>query len=327
MASETVPTHWLGIDVGGSKIYGVLMDADGRVVASTKKRTRPEQGYEAVIERIGAVARRLTADRSLDLADDLRAVGVGLPGPIDEAAGMIHGAVNLGWGLRPIAADLSEELGGIPVVLGNDVNFGALGEATHGAGRGSATAYAVFMGTGLGGALIIGGRVINGAHGLAGEIGHIRCPFSKAACNCGQKGCLETLASKQGMRRYIQKRLAKGKTCLLEDPEHLRASDIEQAWRAGCKVTDKALHKAMKAMGWGLSVIAGSVDPEVVICGGGIFEDMGEALLPLLGRYYDDYRFYSRFGPPPLVKAELGDDAVAVGAAVAGGRMAMGVGS
>ena len=125
------------------------------------------------------------------LGSDITALGVGMPGPVLPELGIIQQAVNLGWEKTDIAKDLSRHFEGLPVAIGNDVNMGALGEASYGCAKGTSSSLAMFVGTGLGGGLVKDGKVINGTHGFAGEIGHIPCPFTTAVCTCGQVGCLK----------------------------------------------------------------------------------------------------------------------------------------
>ena len=175
---------------------------------------------------------------ALPSTKDITAVGVGMPGPVLPAEGIIQQAVNLGWNTSPIAADLSRHFDGLPVTIGNDVNTGALGEASYGISKGSSSSLALFVGTGLGGGLILDGKAVNGTHGFAGEVGHIPCPFTTAVCTCGQVGCLEMVASKRGLQHYMREAQKEGKDVFLSDDEidDLRSSAIRRAWEADCAV-------------------------------------------------------------------------------------------
>jgi glucokinase len=306
----------LGIDLGGTKIHVLAVANDGSVVASARCRTGGEAGYDAVIARVGQTADEVAAKVGRPLRD-FDGIGVGVPGPVDDARGVMLMAPNLGWRDRPIADDLSRRCERA-VVVGNDVNFGALGEVHHGAARGVASACAAFVGTGLGGAVIIDGRVVNGRHGFAGEFGHIPSPFGDILCGCGQRACLETVASKTGVGRLVAEAVAAGRPTLLQQrDEKLRSSEIRSAWDHGCPVVREAVSSAARALAWGLSAIGNVIDPEAFILGGGFVKALGERLLPQVRDGMAAYSVLYQRNPADLRVSSLGDDSVAIGAAVA----------
>ncbi len=314
------PEYRLGVDLGGTKIHVVVLDRKGRIVGSARTATKGSRGYPAVVERIAR-----TALGALDDGDirrkAVRVCGIGAPGPVDTERGIMHMAPNLGWSEKPLARDLGKHLA-MRVVLGNDVNCGALGEVTYGAAAAARSAVAAFVGTGLGGAVVINGEVVNGAHGYGGEIGHIPSPFGEAVCGCGRRGCLETVASKTGVIRQISEAIAQGRKARITIEGTIKSSAIAQALAAGCPVTKAAIDRMVEALAWGLCAVGNTVDPEVFIIGGGLAETLGKPLLPRLAVIMAETSvLYSR-RKPNLVMAKLGDDAVAVGAAVAAGRPA-----
>ncbi len=314
---ESLGSHRLGIDLGGTKMHAVVIDAKGRVLATARRATKPEDGYHAVLKRLNTTIGEVAEAANVSLKE-LPAIGLGMPGPIDEERGMVHVAPNLGWREKKVARDLGELIKNT-VILGNDVNYGALGEATYGAAAGTPSSFSAFVGTGLGGGIILNGHLLNGRHGFAGEFGHIPSPFGKAKCSCGLIGCLETYASKTGITRLILEAKAAGVPCYLdfEKNEKPKSSQIRQAWKDDCPATNKAVRESCRALAWGLASVAAIVDPAVFILGGGIMEALGKDLLKLVR---DDMRefslLYSR-EKPDVRLAELGDDAVAIGAAVA----------
>jgi glucokinase len=312
-----LPACRLGIDLGGTKMHAVVIDPKGKVLASARRPTKSEAGYKAVLKRLLTTAEEALAGLDLDL-HAVSAVGLGMPGPIDDRHGVVHLAPNLGWREKAVAEDLGE-LMKRPVILGNDVNFGCLGEFAHGAAKGAGSAFAAFVGTGLGGGLVLDDRLHNGIHGFAGEIGHIPAPFGDAPCGCGLKGCLETVASKTGISRLIAGRRAAGERCLIElgKDDRLKSSQLRQAWKDGCRCTRRAVKDACRALGWGLAMVGSVVDPEVFILGGGVMEAMGDELLPLVRDGLSEFSMSYRERSADLRLAALGDDAVAIGAAVA----------
>jgi glucokinase len=314
------PAYRLGIDLGGTKIHAVVIDRKGRILGHARTATKGERGYAKVVERVAR-----TAVQALDEADvrtkEVTVCGIGAPGPVDAARGIMHMAPNLGWAQKPLARDLGKALG-MRVVLGNDVNCGALGEVAHGAAQGVDSAVAAFVGTGLGGGIVIGGTVVNGAHGYGGEIGHIPSPFGDALCGCGRRGCLETVASKTGVVRMINEAVARGVKAKIPLDGVLKSSAIIQALADGCPATKPAVDRLVEALAWGLCTIGNIVDPEVYILGGGLAEALGKPLLPRIAAQMAETSVLYRRQTPKLVLAKLGDDAVAVGAAVAAGMAA-----
>jgi glucokinase len=312
-----IPAYRLGIDLGGTKIHAVVINRRGRPLGSARRPTKPEGGYREVLKRLCETASEAVADARISLRD-IRAVGLGMPGPVDLARGRVVVAPNLGWSDKPVAADLQALLRQ-PVMLMNDVNCGGLGEATYGAAKGAGSAAAAFVGTGLGGAIILAGKVINGAHGFGGEIGHVPAPFDGATCACGRIGCLETVASKTGIARLIIANRDSGMRCKikLDKRTKLRSSDLMRAWQADCPSTRKAVKLSARGLAWGLATIGGVFDPEVFVIGGGVIEAMGKVMLPLVREHLRDYSLLYSRRRSDVRLAGLGDDAVAIGAAVA----------
>ena len=314
---DKVPAYRLGIDLGGTKIYALVVDRKGRVLGSARRPTKPAQGYRRVLERIDETAHEAAADADLRFRD-LDAIGLGVPGPVDLRRGLVVMAPNLGWGPKPVARDLGRLLER-DLVIGNDVNFGGLGEATYGAGRGAQSSFSAFVGTGLGGALILNGRIVNGFHGFGGELGHVSAPFGTARCGCGRRGCLETTASKTGMARLIAEAEAAGVKSKVERTKdgRLRSSALLWAWRHHCPATRRALKQSARALAWGLAMVGNIFDPEVFILGGGVMEALGGELLSVVRGFLPDYSALFQLRKPTVRLAALGDDAVAMGAAVA----------
>lgn len=315
--SKEPPKYRLGIDLGGTKMYAVVVNRDGAVLGSSRRPTRPENGYASVLKRIDDTAREAADDAGVSYRQ-IDTIGLGMPGPIDEKNGRVVVAPNLGWVGKPVARDVGRLLKR-DVVLGNDVNFGGLGEATYGAACKADSAAAAFVGTGLGGALILDGRVVNGAHGFGGEIGHVPAPFGEVRCGCGRLGCLETLASKTGIARMILENRKRGLACKLvvERDGKLRSSALLRAWKDKCPATTKALRDSAKALGWGLAAMGGIFDPEVFVLGGGVMEALGRALLPEIRANLIHFSLLYQRRKPDVRLAMLGDEAVAIGAAVA----------
>ncbi len=306
----------LGIDLGGTKIHAVVLTAKGKVKATARAKTEPKRGYKAVLASIVEVAKSAATEAGLKLRG-LPAIGIGVPGPVDHKRGVVITAPNLGWQDRPIAADLAEHFG-VPVSVGNDVNMGALGEVTFGAARGLRSALAAYVGTGLGGGVVVKGKVVNGAHGFGGEIGHVASPFNpKRRCGCGKLGCLEMTASKKGLMAAAAEAHAAKRRCLLPAGGELKTSHIADALAKGCPTTAVAIDELGEALAWGLAGLGTVLDPQAFILGGGVVEGLHERILPTVARRMPAHSFLYQRHAPDLRVAALGDDGVAMGAAAA----------
>ncbi len=327
MASKP-PPYRLGIDLGGTKIHAVVIDRIGAVIGSARLPTKADKGYAKVIKRIAEAALGAADDAGIPFSK-LGRVGLGVPGPVDREGNLLF-AANLGWKKSPVAADVGARLQ-VGVVLGNDVNCGALGETTYGAAAGVASAAMFFVGTGLGGAVVVNGTILNGAHGFGGEFGHIPAPFGDAQCGCGNRGCLETVASKTGIVRLISEAVRRKIPCKLEafaggkipvGGATVKSGELHRAFRAGCPATRAALNHASAGIAWGMQVIGNAIDPETYVLGGGVMQALGRDLVPLVRRQLKGSCALYRRVAPDLRLAKLGDDAVAIGAAVLAGSEA-----
>ena len=192
-----------GVDVGGTTVKIGLFSGDGKLEEKYEIATDKSDQGAHIIEHIAAKLDEIIAEKSYGILDCM-GVGIGLPGPVDR--GMILGCVNLGWGIFSIVEEFSKAFHNVPVYAGNDANIAALGEYVAGAGKGMKNMMMVTLGTGVGGGIIIDGRILEGANGGAGEIGHIPVnPQEQDTCGCGKKGCLEQYASATGIVRIAEK--------------------------------------------------------------------------------------------------------------------------
>ena len=305
-------SYVFGIDVGGTTVKMGLFQNDGTVVDKWEIPTRTENGGEKVLPDIADAILGKMAEKDID-RKDVAGVGVGVPGPVD-GQGIVHRAVNLGWGVFNMEETLSGMLDGMVVKGGNDANVAALGEMWKGGGQGYSNLVAVTLGTGVGGGIIIDGKILTGATGAGGEIGHIHIQDGEAdQCGCGNYGCLEEYASATGVVRLAGRTLA--------------ASDMDSVLRAG-EVSAKTVFDAVKAgdalaisvaeqfgeyLGKGLAAIAGVVNPEIFVIGGGVSK-AGEVLFQYIQPAYQKYVFHGS-KDAKFALATLGNDAGIFGAA------------
>jgi glucokinase len=319
----------LGIDVGGTKIYAGVIDLQsGAVLATGRKRTHPERGVDFFARRLVAVAEAALDAAKLPPGGRVMAIGVGLAGQVDRAAGVLLGAPNLAQGLVNYnVRDLLAQHFKLPVVLGNDVEIAAYGEQRYGAGQGSDDFVCVFVGTGVGAAIIQGGALRSGATGTAGEIGHTVVQYAGRLCSCGGRGHVEAYASRTAITRVLLAELARGRASKLSEyikPDDLviRSKVIAQCEAEGDPLVMETLLEAGDYLGAGLGSMATFYNPRRVIIGGGLIEAT-HAL-------FERASLRAREGALPaatrnleIVRTKLGDNSGIVGAAWMAARSAV----
>ena len=243
-------------------------------------------------------------------AEQVEGVGVGVPGPVLDSRIVPIICANLGgWGKHNVAEELGGMLGGIKVLVGNDANVAALGEIWMGAAKGCRSAVMVTLGTGVGGGVIVNGKVIDGTHGAGGEIGHITVDrHETATCGCGKHGCLEQYSSATGVVRCMKKLLDENPDtpCTLRGTE-FAAKDVFDAARNGDALAAREVDEMTDTLGMALATIAATVDPEMFMVGGGVSR-AGEVLFAPLREHFKVYAFKS-CRETPIVPAILGNDA------------------
>ncbi|MFF9096187.1 ROK family protein [Streptomyces sp. NPDC014802] len=293
--------HVIALDVGGTGMKAALVGTDGALLHQARRPTGREQGPEAVVENILGFAADLRAHGERHLGGPAAAAGVVVPGIVDEQRGLAAYAANLGWRDLPLRDLLARRLG-VPVALGHDVRAGGLAEGRLGAGRGADRYLFVPLGTGIAGAIGIGGRVEAGAHGFAGEIGHIVVRPGGTPCPCGQRGCLERFASASAVSQ------AWAAAC--GDPD-ADAADCAKAVASGDPNAVRVWQEAVDALADGLVTALTLLDPRTLIIGGGLAE-AGETLFtPLRDAVAQRVTFQKL---PEIVPAALGDTAGCLGA-------------
>ncbi|WP_211244083.1 ROK family protein [Actinospica robiniae] len=290
------PARVLGIDVGGTSMKAAFrtVQADGRLGEPEHAERRATPPDAAAADVLGDFAADLLAAHG-----PVDAVGVGVPGIVDDVAGVAEYSVAPQWADLPLRALLTERLAGIPVALGHDVRLGGLAEGRIGAARGSRDYLFVALGTGVGGMLCLDGVPRLGPHHRAGEIGHVIVDPAGDPCGCGQRGCLETIASATG----IKQRFGTG----------ISAHEVAQLAAAGDPRAGEVWSDAVQGLATALTGAITLLDLDVIVVGGGVAK-AGEQLLAPLRAEIDARLTFQR--PPRLVQAELGDEAAVAGAAL-----------
>ncbi len=312
--------HVVGVDMGGTKILAAVINAEGEIVQQAKTATKPKKGPDAVIKRITQCIREAIDHAGLQ-PSQIRAIGIGSPGPLDPETGVIIFAPNLGWSNVPLKAKLEVNLS-IPTFVDNDVNVGTLGEYAFGAGQGVKNLVGIFVGTGIGGGIILDGKLYHGVNKTAGEVGHMIVKANGPRCSCGNFGCLEAVASRTAITRELQKAiLKKGQKSKLTKLnggrlDLIRSQTIAKAVKRGDKPTIKVMQRAGKYLGISVASIVHFLNPEMIVLGGGVIEAMGESLLHPIRQAAAKYALPTTMNGVQIVEATLGDNAGVIGASV-----------
>lgn len=312
--------YTIGIDLGGTNIVSSVVDESYKIIATSKTPTNSPRSAEEIFDDIARVSKEAVEKAGLDMKD-IDSVGMGTPGTVN-ADGIIEFANNLGFENIPARDMLVERLGVEKVYIENDANCAALGEAYAGVGNGAKDFVAVTLGTGVGSGVIIDGKIVNGVNCAGGECGHMVIMVDGEPCTCGRKGCWEAYASATALIRQTKRAMdenpdsvmhqlaaEEGKVSGRTAFDAIRKGDI-----AGIKVVDDYI----KYVACGLINLVNALQPEIVCIGGGICNE-GETLMKPLRRYVqaERYSIHSKF-QTRIVKAELGNDAGVIGAAILG---------
>ena len=301
----------VGVDVGGTTVKLGFFDTEGVFLDKWEIPTRVEAEGSHILPDVAESIKKKLEEKRI-LFEDVAGVGIGAPGPIDSN-GVVYKAVNLGWNVFSIKEKLEEHLK-LPVMAGNDANVAALGEMWKGGGLGSRNLVMVTLGTGVGGGIIVDGRILTGFTGAGGEIGHIHVEDQEAeVCGCGKKGCLEQYASATGITRLANRKLKEsGMDSMLRNGK-ISARTVFDAVKAKDALAMEVAEEFGRYLGNGLAGVACVVNPEVIVIGGGV-SNAGEILIDYIRPYYEKSVFHgSRSVKFSL--ATLGNDAGIYGAA------------
>ena len=301
-----------GVDIGGTTVKLGLFNKAAEFLDKWEIPTVKVNGGEQILPDVAKSILKKMEEKGI-AKSDIIGIGVGAPGAVDEEGTMVGGAVNLGWGVLNIPQILREYLD-VPVKAANDANVAALGEMWQGGGKGHRNMVAVTLGTGVGGGIIVEGKILTGATGAGGEIGHIHMEDNETElCGCKKKGCLEQYASATGIVRLAKRRLAEDDkpSCLREG--EISAKTVFDGVKAGDEVAIEIAERFGNYLGKGLAMVACTVNPEVFVIGGGVSK-AGEILLSFIKPSFEKYVF----APCKKVEfalAKLGNDAGIYGAA------------
>ena len=303
--------YCFGVDIGGTTVKMGLFEEDGKILDKWEIVTDTSEEGKAVLPNIASSIEAKIAEHNLDKRDIL-GIGAGVPAPVNSE-GIVNGSANLGWKYKEVKREL-EELTGVTSYIGNDANVAALGEMWKGGGEGEKNMIMVTLGTGVGGGIIIDGKMLVGANGAGGEIGHICVNYSeKDQCGCGNRGCLEQYASATGIVRLAKQKLGQEMRSTVLNKEDVTAKDVFDAVKAGDEVAQEIAVEFGRYLGYGLANLAAVVDPAVFVIGGGVSK-AGEVLLPYIEKPFMERAFFANMNVR-FVLAQLGNDAGICGAA------------
>lgn len=312
----------VGVDVGATKILAGLVDCDSGLMHSAVKLTSPTDGPDSMIEAIGEAISRALYDAPKELSKQAIRIGLGLAGQVDRATGVLHAAPNLGGGITSavqVGKPLRDRFN-LPVLMGNDVEAASLGESKFGAGRGKRLFACVFVGTGVGGALVQDGVRYRGASGSAGEIGHIMVQADGLLCGCGERGHLEAYASRTAIVAALRAKVESGaetslRDILLDPNQRVRSKPLSQAVDAGDPTTVEAIKEAGRYLGLGLTTLINLWNPERIVLGGGVIDRI-DLLFNVAVEIARQSSLRVASEAVDIVRAELGDNSGLVGAAL-----------
>ncbi|HEX2925352.1 MAG TPA: ROK family protein [Ruminiclostridium sp.] len=313
---------YIGIDLGGTNIAAGLVDENGKIILKGSVPTKREREYPEIIKDMAELVLRLIDESGLGI-DSFKSIGVGSPGTPDCDDGEIVYANNIRFRNVPLRKELQKYIN-LPVYVNNDANVAAYAETLYGAAKDAATAVAVTIGTGIGGGVVVDGRILSGFNNAASELGHMVVDMDGEECSCGRRGCWEVYASATACIKMTRKAAEENPYSLINnlvngDLSAVDAKTVFDAAKQGDDTAQKVVSQYIKNIGEGLANIINIFQPEVIVIGGGVCKE-GEYLLAPLRKYIEEHTFAASQGikTAQLKTAQMGNDAGIVGAAMLG---------
>jgi glucokinase len=306
----------ISVDMGGTKILASVINSKNGIIASLKKPTNIEVGIKSYVKDIADLVLKLVKNTKLQ-KEYVVAVCLGVPGSVNPYTGIIGLAPNLGLKNFNIKSKLEAEIP-YPVLIENDVNLGALGIKYFGVGKKSKNLLAVFLGTGIGGGIIIDGKLYRGNNFSAGEIGHMLVKKNGPKCGCGKKGCFEAVASRTAIVNHIISDIKKGKkksvlSGLVKSNQRIKSGALREAVEKGDKIVIKRITEACEIIGDVLSSIINLMNFDMIVLGGGLIEALEDFMLPIIKKEFENHVLTDSAKNLKIVASTLGDDAAIFG--------------
>lgn len=303
------------LDVGGTKVLGAVFDEQDQIIYRLKKRTKSGGDGSADVEQvIIGVVEEMIKESGID-RKKLNAIASCAPGVIDQERGVVLFTPNLPWRDYPIREHMEQRFG-VPFFVGNDVNLGVLGEHRFGAAKGYRNVAGFFIGTGLGGGLILNDQLYTGSRFMAAEFGHMVLDPEGPLCGCGQRGCLEAFSSKTGMTSYIRQQISRGRETMMAEAVQegvFRAKPLKRALEAGDAVATEAVDRACHWLAVATGSMINMLSPDLILYGGGIIEAVGDLFLQKILAEVDRYCMPQIRKTTEIKTAALGDDSILYG--------------
>ena len=304
------------LDVGGTKVLGAIFNEKKEIVYRLKKKSKEQGDSTQNVEKVIISVEEEMIEESGIKKKDIHAISSSAPGVIDQNTGVVLFTPNLPWRNYDIRSSMEKKFG-IPFYIGNDVNLGVLGEYKYGVARGYKNVVGFFVGTGMGGGLILNGELYTGNQFKGAEYGHMILDPEGPLCNCGQRGCLEAFSSKQGMSAYIRQQVSRGRESMMADAVSegvFRSKALKKALAAKDPVAMEAVDRACHYLAIATGNMINTISPDLVIYGGGIIEAMGDLFLSKILAEVDRYCMTAIRPTVDIKNAALGDDSVIYGA-------------
>ncbi len=311
--------YYIGIDLGGTNIAVGLVNEEGRIIAKTETPTLASRPYQELIKDMAACAKKVMEEANVT-DEELRSIGVGIPGVADKD-GMVIFCTNLGWRNVPLRAELQQYINK-PVYMDNDATVAGWAEYQAGVSRGTNSSVFMTLGTGLGGGIVMNGKIWDGAHGAGSELGHLVIEVDGVPCTCGKRGCAERYCSATAIIRMAREACIDAPNCLIMrnvegDMDKINAKVVFDAAKEGDSVAMQVFNRFVKYLTIAINNVISFVDPDMIILGGGVSR-AGDFLLDAVKATLPEYLFYPTLKQPELRIASLGNDAGIIGAALLG---------
>ena len=311
----------VGVDLGGTKILAGVFSSQLKLLATAKLTTKSDRGFEAIIERIARCVKDAVDEADLELKQ-VRAIGIGAPGAVNPESGEVIFAPNLRWKDAPLKQKLEKALG-VPVFVENDCNVCTLGVHEVELDGKPRNLIGLFLGTGIGGGLILDGRLYGGFNRTAGELGHMVLEVGGPKCGCGNRGCFEALASRTAIFRRLNEAVKGGTKTVLteflkpgEEISDLKSGDLRKAIRKGDKLVEKIVEETAEYTGIAVANLINVLNPEYIVLGGGVLDALEDEMMAIIVETARDYAMPGTDKGIQIMASKLGDQAGITGAAV-----------